>query len=100
FRRMHDLLFENGRRLGDETYRELAQRIGLDPDLLMAEIDSDEVRRIVADDVALAQELGVIGTPAMFLDGRFVNDLCQSAVFWRTYARTQAPMPQTELAKD
>ncbi|MHC4776699.1 MAG: DsbA family protein, partial [Planctomycetota bacterium] len=62
--------------------------------------DSDEVRRIVADDVALAQELGVIGTPAMFLDGRFVNDLCQSAVFWRTYARTQAPMPQTELAKD
>ncbi|MHC4126633.1 MAG: DsbA family protein [Planctomycetota bacterium] len=109
FRQMHDLLFENGRRLGDETYRELAPQIGLDPDLLMAEIDSDEVRRIVADDVALADELGVSGTPAMFLDGRQVTELCQSAVFWRAYAdrcgtlrlATGTPAPtQTELAKD
>ena len=78
-------------------------------DLLMAEIDSYEVRRIVADDVALADELGVSGTPAMFLDGRFVNELCQSAVFWRAYAdrcgtlrlATGTPAPtQTELAKD
>ncbi|MHC4080038.1 MAG: DsbA family protein [Planctomycetota bacterium] len=100
FTRMHDLLFANRDRLGDETYRELAQQVGLDPDLLFAGMESVDVREIIADDIALADELGLIGTPALFLDGRFVNELCQSAVFWRAYAAAGGSTAQTELARD
>jgi protein-disulfide isomerase len=58
------------------------------------------VCRIVAEDIALANELGIGGTPAMFLDGRFVNKLCDSGVFWREYAAAGHPPAQTELARD
>jgi protein-disulfide isomerase len=97
---MHHALFENRDRLGDETYRRLARQIDLDPDLLAATMESDAVRRIVAGDIALANELGIAGTPAMFLDGRLVNELCESAVFWRAYAAAGRPAAQTELARD
>ncbi|MHC4217799.1 MAG: DsbA family protein [Planctomycetota bacterium] len=100
FRQMHHLLFENRDRLGDVTYRELAGQVGLDADLLMTRMDSAEVRRIVADDIALANELGIDGTPAVFLDGRHVSDLCESAVFWRAYARNGQATRQAELARD
>ncbi|MHC4709706.1 MAG: DsbA family protein [Planctomycetota bacterium] len=100
FTRMHHALFENRDRLGDETYRRLARQIDLDPDLLAATMESDAVRRIVAGDIALANELGIAGTPAMFLDGRLVNELCESAVFWRAYAAAGRPAAQTELARD
>jgi predicted DsbA family dithiol-disulfide isomerase len=100
FARMHKLLFEHRDRLGDETYRELANEIGLDPEALMRGMESDEVGRIVAGDIALAKELEIAGTPAMFLDGRLVNRLCDSGVFWRAYAANGTPTAQTELARD
>jgi predicted DsbA family dithiol-disulfide isomerase len=100
FQRMHELLFESRSRLGDETYRELAVEIDLDPDLLLRQMESDDVRRIVNADIALARNLGVTGTPAMFLDGRRVTELCQSGVFWRTYAKDGQAIRQVELARD
>jgi predicted DsbA family dithiol-disulfide isomerase len=100
FREMHHLLFENRDRLGDETYRELAGRVGLDADLLMTWMDSDEVRGIVADDIALANELGIDGTPAVFLDGRPVSELCESVFFWQAYAENGQAIRQAELARD
>ncbi len=102
FRRTHELLFEHRHRLGDDLYRELADGLGLDVDLLLLEMESDEVRRIVAADIELAQTLGVTGTPAVFLDGRRVPELCRdSAVFWKAYAGvTTAPAAQERLARD
>jgi hypothetical protein len=100
FEKMHDLLFERRGRLGEHTWRELAVEIGLDADLLLQHMNDERVRRVVTEDVALARALGVTGTPAMFLDGRRVTELCQSPVFWRAYAPATAPAAQTELAND
>jgi protein-disulfide isomerase len=99
FAQMHYELFMHRGRLGDETYREIAAGIGLDPDRLLAEMDGDAVRQIIADDIALARELGVAGTPAMFLDDRPLPDVCETPLFWNTYAERLAPAAQTELAR-
>ena len=79
-------------------YRELAREIGLAPELLAVQMDSQEVHRLVDDDIALARELGVTGTPAMFLDGRRVTELCNTLAFWRTYAKTHAGPAGFEIA--
>ena len=83
---------------GSDLYRELAREIGLDPELLAIQMDSDEVHRLLADDIALARELGVTGTPAMFLDGRPVSELCDTPAFWRNYAKTHARPAGFEIA--
>ena len=97
-RRMSELLFARRGELDDDVYRAIAGEIGLDPALLAVQMDSEAVHRLVADDIALARELGVTGTPAMFLDGRRVTELCNTLAFWRTYAKTHAGPAGFEIA--
>lgn len=94
FWQMHDLLFKHSRRLGDRPYSELATRIGLDADKLVADMDSTAVRQAVAADVALAAELGVKSTPTVFVNGRRVPRLClNNPVFWEAIAAKLSPGP-------
>ncbi|MCZ6699452.1 MAG: thioredoxin domain-containing protein [Planctomycetota bacterium] len=86
FWKMHDLLFGSGDELGKIPYRELADRIGLDVDHFVREMRGETVRRIVESDIALANTLGVTGTPTLFLDGRRVTRLCQTPRFWEAVA--------------
>jgi len=96
--RMSELLFDLQGELDADVYRELAVEIGLDPELLAVQMDSEAVHRLVADDIALARDLGVAGTPAMFLDGRPVTELCNTFTFWRSYAKTHADPAEIEGA--
>ena len=86
FWQMHDLLFNNREKLGKELYRKLALQIGLDAVLLLSDMEGEEVRQIVESDIELAEELGVTGTPTMFLNGRRVTELCRGPVFWKAFA--------------
>lgn len=68
---------------GDEV-RDLARRCGLDSARFTADFDSPEVHRRVEADIALAAALGVERTPALFIEGRRVPNLCvRSAAFWK-----------------
>jgi protein-disulfide isomerase len=89
--KLHDLLFQNQKNLNERTYRTLAARLGLDPDALWRDMQSDAVRQVVADDVALAKRLNVTAAPTMFLNGRQVPSLCRTPVFWKAIvARLQS----------
>ncbi len=95
---MHNLLFENRKRLGEDTYRAIAVEIGLDPDELIREMAGKEVRERVASDIALARDLGVTGTPSVFLDGRRVPGPWQTRVFWHAVARSSnTPEKRTDM---
>ncbi len=91
FERMHHLLFKNRRVLGEETYRRLATQIGLDADQLVRDMRSERVVQLIQADTELARDLGVKGTPTMFLDGRRVGSLYQTPVFWQAFASQHAP---------
>jgi protein-disulfide isomerase-like protein with CxxC motif len=85
---MHDLLFAHSRRLDVGLYPELATAIGLNGKQLLEDMNSERVRQRVAGDVALAAELGVTGTPTVFLNGRRVPQLCAtSPIFWEAVAK-------------
>jgi protein-disulfide isomerase len=70
---MRDRLFDAQRELSDEKYREIAQQLGLD----LARFDQDraspEVKQRVERDEQEAERLGVSGTPAFFINGRFLS---------------------------
>jgi len=71
---LHDLLFENYNRLNPQKITELAEQAGLD----MAQFEKDrndpKLKQQVQDDIRLGREVGVRGTPTIFINGRLVKE--------------------------
>jgi len=87
FGRMHDLLFEHQKNQRGWDFAGIAEMAGIDGQQLVADMQSDMVRRAIVADALLARRLGVTKTPAVFLDNRRVPDLClQSSVFWEAFS--------------
>jgi protein-disulfide isomerase len=80
---MHDLLFENQRQLGDAQYDVWAKEIGLD----VARFDHDRASKDVKDridrDEKEGDQVGVSGTPAFYINGRYLSGAQPFAAFKR-----------------
>ena len=69
FWEMHDALYEADPPLDEKAVRELAKSIGLDMARFDRDVESEEARAHVADDLAEGKLNGVTGTPSFFIDG-------------------------------
>jgi len=69
----HDKLFANQRNLKDEDLKKYAADLGLDTDQFNACYDSNAHQKEIDAIVAQGGRLGVTGTPAFFIDGRFLS---------------------------
>ncbi|NLE65313.1 MAG: thioredoxin domain-containing protein [Elusimicrobia bacterium] len=72
FYEMLDLLFENQGELGEEKYVELAGQIGLDVEKFKKDLTQRDAEweKVIQEDMALGQKVGVRGTPTFFLNGQ------------------------------
>jgi len=94
FWRMHDALFARRGRLDPELYAVLARKIGLDGEQLLTDMESEAVRQAVTSDIALAAELGVKGTPSVFLNGRPIpRSSLFNPVFWEAVSLATPERP-------
>ena len=73
FWEMHDLMFANQGELGDAKYQEWASQIGLDMGRFQKDLKSPAVSQRIEADSEEAARLGVSGTPAFFINGRYVS---------------------------
>jgi protein-disulfide isomerase len=73
FWEMHDLMFRDQRNLGVAALKEKATTAGLDMDSFNECLDSDRFADAVAADLKEGGQLGVTGTPALFINGRFLS---------------------------
>lgn len=73
FWEMHDAMFEEQKSLGVDQLKEKAARLGLDSESFNSCLDDDKYADQVAADVKAGAAAGVSGTPAMFVNGRFLN---------------------------
>lgn len=71
---LHDLLFEHFNRLNPQKIVELAKQAGLD----MAKFEKDRrdpaLKRQVQDEIRQGRDIGVRGTPTIFVNGRRVKE--------------------------
>jgi protein-disulfide isomerase len=73
FWEMHDAMFAEQKSLEVDQLKEKAARLGLDIEAFNGCLDGDKYAAQVADDLRDGAAAGVSGTPAMFVNGRFVN---------------------------
>ena len=68
-----DRLFADQRELGETLYGNLADSLGMDPTAFARCRDNHEGKAVIEADRAEAENIGVHGTPALFLNGRPVD---------------------------
>ena len=69
----HDKLFENQKSLDKDSLVKYAGELQLDGPAFSTCLDSGEYTADVNQDLADGQRAGVTGTPAFFINGRFLN---------------------------
>ena len=73
FWEMHDAIFETRGKAGADRLKTMASDLGMDSDLFGTCLDSGRFRGQVAADVEAGRQAGVTGTPALFINGRFLS---------------------------
>jgi protein-disulfide isomerase len=71
---MHDLLYENQRRLGDEDLRAYAEQLGLDVELFAKALAEHVHAERVREDFMSGVRSGVNGTPSFYINGARHDD--------------------------
>ena len=76
FWEMHDLLFTNQNKIKLPDLLRYAQQLHLDVPRFQKALESGRFRRVIDDDRAMANGLGISATPAFFINGKsFVGQL-------------------------
>ena len=72
FWEMHDKMFENQKALDGDSLKKYAQELGLDVAKFEADMKSAEIQKQIDDEMKLAQNSQVTGTPTLFINGKRV----------------------------
>jgi len=100
---MHDLLFQNQNNLRDEDLKSRASQLGLNMTAFNSCFDTKRFGGKVNEDVRAGSAAGVEGTPAMFVNGRFLYGSRSaeeiSQVIDEELAFKQKPAAKTKAAR-
>ena len=73
FWEMHDKIFADQRNLSPATFEKYATQIGLDVEQYKKDLTSAKLKKRIDGDKSAASALGVTGTPAFFINGRYLS---------------------------
>ena len=73
FWEMHDELFANQGALKESLYTDLAKKIGIDVEKFKTDYASEEIKKAVEADMAVAESVGIQGTPGFAVNGVMVR---------------------------
>ena len=81
FLEMNQKLFENQQKLSRENYLAWAKELGLDVDRFTKELDAHTYAEAIQKEAKEAEDLGASGTPAFFVNGRYLSGAKPVAAF-------------------
>ncbi|MGH9362118.1 MAG: thioredoxin domain-containing protein, partial [Thermoanaerobaculia bacterium] len=73
FWQLHDAMFQNQQQLAVDALKTKATELGLNGEQFNACLDSGKYGQQVTTDLQAGSQAGVSGTPALFVNGRFIN---------------------------
>jgi len=104
FWEMHDKLFANQKALTDENFAAWAGEMGLDAAKFKADYADPALAKMVDEDMAVSAKFGARGTPAFFVNGRFISGARPfesfDAIIKEEKAKAEKFMTSKGIAKD
>jgi protein-disulfide isomerase len=73
FWKMHDIVFENNKKLSSADLESYADQIGLNMDVWKKCFESKKYQYQIENDQKTSVALGARGTPAFFVNGRYIS---------------------------
>ena len=73
FWEMHDKLFANAKALTDENFATWAKEIGIDVEKFKKDMQDPALKKKIQQQQQQGNTLGARGTPAFFINGRFLS---------------------------
>ena len=73
FWEMHDKIFANQQHMDRATYEKYAQELGLNMGKFKAALDANKGKEAIEADAAAGGKIGARGTPAFFINGKFLS---------------------------
>ncbi len=70
---MHDLLYGDPQQLDRATFEKYAGELGLDLPRFKAALDAEKGKAAIEADAAAGKKIGATGTPAFFINGKFLS---------------------------
>jgi len=70
---MHELLFKDTKALSAASLKSYAQQLGLNMSKFEADLENESFKTQIEADMELGSKVGVKGTPATFINGRFLS---------------------------
>lgn len=80
FWELHDLLFQNQKNLGGNMINDLAKKAGLNMDQFAKDMADPALDQQIKKDFVDGQQIGVRGTPSIFINGRRVQQRSLAAM--------------------
>jgi len=73
FWEFHSKLLENHDSINDDKIEEIAIELKLDMEKFQADINLPDIQRIINRDIQNGKDIGVAGTPTIFINGKKIN---------------------------
>jgi protein-disulfide isomerase len=73
FWEFHGKLLENHDSINDDKINEIAIELKLDMEKFQADINLPDIQRIINRDIQNGKDIGVAGTPTIFINGKQIN---------------------------
>jgi protein-disulfide isomerase len=73
FWEMHDKIFADQQHMDRPTYEKYAQELGLNMGKFKAALDAEKGKEAIQEDAAAGGKIGARGTPAFFINGKFLS---------------------------
>lgn len=74
FWEMHDLIFANYNKLTQDKFSDFAQQLGLNMEQFNKDLANPKAEALIREDLKNGVEVGVRGTPTLFVNGRLLKN--------------------------
>lgn len=80
FSKFHDFIYNSPKKINNKKINEYLESIGLDSKKIMQISESDEISSMIQNNVYLAENIGITGTPAFLIGNELISGFVSSKI--------------------
>ena len=80
FSKFHDFIYNSSKKINIEKINDYLESIGLDSKKIMQISESDEINSMIQNNVYLAENIGITGTPAFLIGNELISGFVSSKI--------------------